>query len=169
MTTCRSNHSLPRLASMEALALILVPSIATVPNLPKPARAAEQQYLREQVTERVLRIDAEPRDRGMVRAVLRAQDAKRDVSDAHPLDLPRGPHSLAVRIDQQPEQHLRVIPRRACPTATPVPLQRAGVKRIDGLQHEPRQMIRRKPLPHVNRQQHRLITQHWTIRLGHAT
>jgi hypothetical protein len=35
-----SNHSLPRLASIEAFAGILVPSIATVPNLPKPAFAA---------------------------------------------------------------------------------------------------------------------------------
>jgi hypothetical protein len=36
----RSNHSLPWLASIEAFAAILVPSIATVPNRPKPASAA---------------------------------------------------------------------------------------------------------------------------------
>jgi hypothetical protein len=29
-------------------------------------------------------------------------------------------------------------------------------------------MISRQPLPHIHGQQHRLITQHRTIRLGHA-
>ncbi|MFE3003059.1 hypothetical protein ACFXG4_49970 [Nocardia sp. NPDC059246] len=38
--TCRSNHFLPRLASIEAFAAIFVPSIATVPNRHKPALAA---------------------------------------------------------------------------------------------------------------------------------
>jgi len=135
----------------------------------QPGATGDHQNLGEQAGEPVLALRAEPRDRRMVRNVLRAQDTKRDVRATQPLELTRRAHSMAVAIDQQAQQHSRVIPRRACPTATPVPLQRAGVKRIDGLQHEPRQMIRRKPLPHVNRQQHRLITQHWTIRLGHAT
>jgi len=137
----------------------------------EPAQACSRgnhQHLREQAAERLLRLGAEPGDRGVVRAVLSGQDPERHIGAAHPLDLPRGPHALAVGIDQQPKQHPRVVPRRASPTTAPGPLQRGRIEFLDGLQHEPHQMIRRQPFAHVHWQQHRLITKHETIRLGHG-
>ena len=80
LAACWSNHSRPRLASIEAFAAILVPSIATVPNLPNPARAAIINTCANKSVNDLLRVDAEPGDRGVVRAVLGAQHPERHVA-----------------------------------------------------------------------------------------
>ena len=49
--------------------------------------AGDHQNLGKQADERVLALRAEPRDRRMVRNVLRAQDTKRYVGATQPLDL----------------------------------------------------------------------------------
>jgi hypothetical protein len=135
----------------------------------QPRLGSDHQHLREQVLEHFLRVCPEPGDRRVVRAILGTQDPKRHVGEAHPLDLPRRSHALAVGVDQQRKQHPRVITRGAgaTPTAS-CPLQPRGVKNLDGLQHKPHQMVRREPLPKIHRQQHRLITQHRAIRLSHT-
>ena len=135
----------------------------------QPGSGGDHQDLREQVRERVLGIGAEPGDRGVVRAVLGAQHPERHVSETHPFDRPRGPHPLAVGVDQQSQQHSRVVAGSTGPATTPGAFQSRDVESLDGLQHEPDQVILRKPLSHVHRQQHRLIPEHRAIRLGHAT
>ena len=61
--------------------------------------------------------------------------------------------------------HRTTLYWRLDPTTT---LELADVQDIDGVQDEPDQVIAWQPLPHVHWQQHRLITQHGTIGLGHA-
>lgn len=50
-------------------------------------RRGDQQHLRERIGERLGRLGPEPRDRGVIRAVLSAQHPERDVGAAQPLDL----------------------------------------------------------------------------------
>jgi hypothetical protein len=133
----------------------------------QPGTASDHQHLAEQISEHVLVPRTEPRDRRVIGNVLRAQDTKRDVRVTQPLDLTRGPHPVAVRVDQQTQQDPRVIPSSTGTTPTTT-LELADVQDIDGIEDEPDQVIARQPVPHIHRQQHRLVTQHRTIRLGHA-
>jgi len=86
---------------------------------PTQARlGSDHQHLREQVGERISCLSPESGDRCVVGSVLSTQHPKRHVSDAHPLDLSRRPHTLAVRVDQQSQQHSRVVARSTSATAT---------------------------------------------------
>jgi len=129
--------------------------------------SCHQQHLLEQAGERVLALDAEPRDRAMVRDVLSTQHSERHIGRAQPLDLTRGADATAVGIDEKAEQHLRVIPSSADPTPATTPIEIARIKNLDCVQQEPHQVIGGQPLPHVRRQQKRLIPQHRSIRLRH--
>jgi hypothetical protein len=95
--------------------------------------------------------------------VLCAQNPKRDIGDAHALDLARGWRALAIGVDQQRNEHSRVETRRACPAQATMLLQRGHVEFVDSVEHEPGQVILGKPVTHVDRQQHQLITQHGTV------
>lgn len=135
------------------------------PAQPRPG--SDHQHLGEQVGERRLRLSAESGHGGVVGTVLGTQHPERHIGDARSFDLPRRSHPLAVGVDQKPEQHPWVVARGARSTATPRLLQRRGVERFDRLEHEPHQVIRRKPLPHIHRQKHRLVPKHRTEELGH--
>ena len=166
--TCWSSHSWPRLASIDAFAGILVPSIATVPRSRQPCGARDFEHLGEQGPESTLVPGAEPRDRRVIGTVLGAQNTESHIGQAPALDLPRRPHPQAVRIDQQSQQHVRVIARRPSATHPPAGVKTTGVQRIDRFQQEPHHVIRRQPLPHIRRHQKRLIPQHPAIRLSHT-
>jgi hypothetical protein len=131
--------------------------------------AATSSIWGEQRLESILVLGAEPRDRRVIWPVLGAEHTEGHISQAPALDLPRGPHALAVRIDQQGQQHVRVIARRPGTAHTPADVKSTGIQRLDRLQQEPHHVIRGQPLPHVRRHQERLITLNQTIRLGHTT
>ena len=133
----------------------------------QPGATGDHQNLGEQAGEPVLALRAEPRDRRMVRNVLRAQDTKRDVRATQPLELTRRAHSMAVAIDQQAQQHSRVITGSTDPAPTSASLKLADVQDIDGVKDEPDEVILRQPLSHVRWQQKGLITQHRTESLRH--
>ena len=55
----------------------------------QPSLTSDHQDLAEQIGEHVLVLCPEPRDRRVIRNVLRAQNTKRDIRMAQPLDLTR--------------------------------------------------------------------------------
>ena len=128
----------------------------------------DQQHLGEQRSEGVLAVRAEPRDRAVVGDVLGAQHPERHIRGAQPLDLTRGPHPAAVGVHQQTQQHPGVIPGRAHAAEAAASVERAGIHRVQGVQQEPHQVIRREPLTHIRGQEKRLVTQHRTVRVGHT-
>jgi hypothetical protein len=138
------------------------------PQPHQPGRGRHLQDLAERRGERLLVLGPEPGDRGVVRNVLGAHHPEGDVGQTPTLDLPGRPHALAVRVDQQGQQHVRVIASRPGPTQTPTSVEGTGIQRFHRLQHEPHDMIRGQPVPHVQRQQERLITLDRTVRLGHT-
>lgn len=137
-------------------------------ELRQTGTTSDQQNLREQPPERVLTLGTEPGDRAVVRHVLGAQHTERHIGRAQAFNLARGTDTPTIRIDQQAQQHPRVIAGCAHPTTAPTPIELAGIERLDGLQQKPNEMIVRQSLPHVRRQKKHLVTQHWTISLGHA-
>jgi hypothetical protein len=76
---------------------------------------------------------------------------------------------VAVGVDQQAQHHPRVIASSTDPASTSAPFELADINSINGVDDEPDEMITWQPAPHVRRQKKGLITQHRTIRLGHAT
>jgi hypothetical protein len=65
---------------------------------------------------------------------------------------------MAVGVEQHRDQHRRVIRRPAMPIG-PIPgTKPRQIQLIDHVDHEPHQMIRRQPIPHIRRQQEHLPT-----------
>ena len=157
-----------RFASFDAFAPTLVPSSATDPDLPHAQPRAQQQHLREQGRGRLGELLPEPGDRHVVGHVPGADHPERHVLLAQPLDPPRGRHPVRVRPDQQRQHHVRVIARRPRP-ARPAPrVERRGIQPPHRLDHQPHRVPRRQPLPHVRREQERLITVNRAVPLRHT-
>ncbi len=78
----------------------------------------QPQHLREQALELLGMLGPETGDRGVVRSVLAAQHPERDVIDAETFNSPRGPFTDRVGVDQQRQQHVRVIPLPPDPAGT---------------------------------------------------
>lgn len=104
-----------------------MPSIATVPNLAGP-RAAIINTCENKSLNELLRINAEPGDRGMVGPIL-AQSTRKATSVTHNSQSVARTALLGSRVDQQPKQHSMVVaggtrcrpatgqfPRRWCPS-----------------------------------------------------
>ena len=74
------------------------------------------------------------------------------------LDRPRGPHPRRKPIQDQRHHHRRLI-RRPAMTIHPVGrIERPKIQAPDRVNHKPRQMIRRNPIPDIRRQQKPLLT-----------
>ena len=119
---------------------------------------AQRQHLAEQAGDRVLMALDEPRDRRVIGPLLRRQDAESDVFLARPLDLPRGPRPARVRVEQQRHHHRRVIRRPAAPVLPIGGIERVQIHLLDSVDHEPREVLIRQPLPDVRRHQKRLLS-----------
>jgi hypothetical protein len=92
--------------------------------LDQTAARAERQDLAEQPGDRRLVADAEARDRGVIRRLVGADHAKRDVVMAAALNRPRGPHPDRVGVDKHGHHHRRIVR-----SATPPVLAIAHMKR----------------------------------------
>jgi hypothetical protein len=100
----------------------------------------------------------EPGDRRVIGPLLRRDHPERHVLDARPLDHPRGPRSTRIRVEQQRQHHRRLIGRPAAPVLAVGRIERRHIDPLDGIDHEPREVFLRQPIPDVRRQQERLLT-----------
>ena len=82
---------------------------------------------------------------------------ERHILHARPLDRPRRPHPARIPIQQQGDHHRRVIRPPADPVSAIRAIERAQIHARDRVQHEPREVPLRQPIPHIRRQQKRLI------------
>ena len=97
------------------------------------------------------------RDRRVIRREVRRDHPKRNVLTAAPLDRARRPLTDRVGVDGQRDHHLR-IERRATPTVRSISREeRRQVHRVDGVQHEPGEVLGRQPIPQARRQQQLLL------------
>ena len=80
------------------------------------------------------------------------------VAHAPLLDHPAGPLALAVPIQQQRHHHLRVERRPAVPIGTVAAAELTEIQGGHRVQDHEHQIVFGQPLPHVHRQQQRLIT-----------
>ena len=156
-----------RFASFDAFAAILVPSRATVPDRPMPSRAHRTSTCANSAAAGSGELLPEPGDRHVVRQVPGADHPERHVLLAQPLDPPRGGDPVRVRPDQKGHHHVRVVPCRPRPARPPPRVERRGIQQPHRLDHQPRHVPRRQPVPHVRRKKKRLIPVDRTVTLRH--
>jgi hypothetical protein len=93
----------------------------------------------------------------VIRRLIGRDHPHRDIVVAAPLDPPRRPLADRVGVDQQRHHHRRIV-RRAPPAVLAIALKERGeVHRFDGIEHKPREVILRQPLPQARRQQQLLL------------
>jgi hypothetical protein len=95
------------------------------------------------------------RDCRMIRRPIGGNHPKRHAIDAAVLDLVRRPHPLPVRVAHHRGHHRRVIRRLTMPIAAIGPIERGQIQLLERIEHKPRQMADRQPLPQGQRQQSR--------------
>ena len=128
------------------------------PRLHQPALITQPQHLTKQVSQRALVTHNEAGDRGMVRHRVAGNHPIGHVLATVTFDRPRGAHVGRERVQHQRHHHRRLV-RRPTVTVRPIGgIERPKVHVLHGVDHKPRQVIRRKPIPHVQRQQKPLLT-----------
>ena len=113
--------------------------------------ARQSQHLHEQPLDLLEKPPPERRDRVVVGMLVRRDEAERHRIIGRPLQLAARKHPRRIAINQNAQQHLRVIRRRT--GAAIAAAHRPKVQPLDHLHNEPRQMLLRKPLVHRRRQQ----------------
>ena len=128
------------------------------PRLHQPSLSAQPQHLAKQSRQRQLVTANEPRDRHMIRNQVPRDHPVGHMLTTMTLDRPRGPHPRRKPIQDQRQHHRRLI-RRPAMTIRPVGrIERPKIQAPDRVNHKPRQMIRRNPIPDIRRQQKTLLT-----------
>jgi len=123
------------------------------PDLGQPGPRAEDQDLAEQPGHRRLVALDEPRDRRVIRPLLRGDDAEGDVLDARPLDDSRGSNPARVGVEQQRDHHRRLVGRAALAIDPVGRIKRPQIHLLDRGQHEPCQVVLRQPVADIGRHQ----------------
>jgi hypothetical protein len=100
----------------------------------------------------------EPGDGRMIGAQAASDHPVRDVAHAPLLDHPAGPLALGIGVEEQRHHHLRVERRPAVPIGPVAAVEPGQVQSGHRVQHHIHQIVLGQPLPHVHRQQQRLIT-----------
>jgi len=72
------------------------------------------------------------------------------------------------RIDEQRQQHARVIAAAAPPAQLGQPVKPGGIQPLDRLDQEPHQVLIVQPVDHAGRQQELLLPVHRPVRLRHT-
>ena len=138
------------------------------PGFTNPRLITQPQHLAEQVSQRALMTNYEPSDRGVIRHHIAGNHPIGHILATVTLDRPRRPHIGRERIQHQPHHHRRLI-RRPAVTIRPIrAIERRHIHLTHGIDHEPRQMIPRQPIPHVRRQQEPLLTTTFNEVLRHT-
>ena len=137
---------------------------------PRPHQSClrtQPQHRGEQVRQRLLVTNLEPRDGRVIRYVIGGNHPVGDVLTAVTLDRSGGPHICAIRVEHEAHHHRRVIRRPPMPVRSIGSEERVEIEPSDGLKHEPREMILRQPIPQRRRQQKGLLTNTINEVLGH--
>ena len=138
------------------------------PRLDQPRLVAQLEHLAEQLRQRLLVAADEPRHSHMIGNQVPSDHAKSNMLPAMTLDRARGTHPGRER-EQDHRHHQRRLIRRPAVTVSPIGgIERRQIHLLDGIDHEPRQMIRPEPIPHVRRQQKPLLTTTLNEVLRHA-
>ena len=101
--------------------------------------ARQQQHLNEQRLDLLEKPSPERRDRVVVGMIVGRDEAERHRVIGRPLQLAARKHARRIAVNQNAQQHARVIRRRA--GAAIAPAHRAQVEPVDHLHHEARQML----------------------------
>ena len=127
-------------------------------DIDQPRLRAEREHLAKQPGERRLVALTEARDGRVIRRLVHADHARRDVLHAAPLDPPRRPLPDRIGVEQQRHHHRRIV-RRPTMTIRPIGgIERRQVELAHSVDHEPREMPFRQPFPQARRQQQLLLT-----------
>ena len=120
-------------------------------ELQHPGFPGQQQHLDEQPFDPVEKTPPERGDGIVVGMIVGRDEAESDRIIGRALQLAARKHPRGVAVDQKPQQHARVIGRRA--RAAIGLHERREVQLLDHLDHEARQMPLGKPFLHRRRQQ----------------
>ena len=152
----------PVVAHRLALARVrshLRPVDRQLPQPRQPQLLRQTDHLHEQRLEILQMPTPELAQRPMLRKTARRQHPEPHVLFQLPRDPPRREHPRRVPVEQHLHHHPRVIRR----VATPVPLvrrvERRQVQTVHQIAHVVRQVTLGQPLPHIRRQQQRLLRQ----------
>ena len=138
------------------------------PRPHQPSLITQPEHLAEQVSQRVLVTNNEPRDRGVIRHHIPHNHPIRHILATATLDRPRGAQIARKRIQHQ-HHHQRRLIRRPTVTIRPIrTIKRRQIQLRHRIDHEPRQMIRRQPIPDVRRQQEPLLPMTFNEVLRHT-
>ena len=117
----------------------------------RPISRASSSTSHEQPLDLPQKAPPERSDRVVVGMIVRRDEAERHRIIRRPLQLAARKHAGRIAIDHNAQQQRRVIRRRT--RAAVAARHRRQVQPRDHLDHEPRQVILRKPLVHPRRQQ----------------
>ena len=139
------------------------------PERAQTSPRTEPEDLAEQVGERRLVLGAEASDRGMVGPLVRRDDPVGDVALAQAFD--PSARALPGRIGVQEQRHhqRRVVGGCAPAVITVARVDRGEVDLLDHVENEPRQVVRRQPVPQRRWHQVLLIALDGPEVLAHAT
>jgi hypothetical protein len=137
-------------------------------TLEQPGAVTQPQYLTEQLSQRVLMPTDEPRDRGVISNKVPHDHPIGHVLTTMPLNRPRRTHIRRKRIQDQRHHHRRLIGRATVTISPIVGIELLQLHLGDRVNHKPRQMIGRQPLPHIGRKQQPLLTTTLNEVLRHA-
>ena len=124
----------------------------------QPRVRAQRQDLAEQRTQRLLMAINEPRDGGVIGALMGGDDATRDVFYARALKRARRAHTTRPAVQQQRDHHRRLIRGAPASVSAVCRIKRVDVHHRHRVDDKPRQVIIRQPIADIRRHQKRLIT-----------
>ena len=127
------------------------------PRRHEPLDDTQTQHLGEQLGDRRLVTAAKPSQRRMIRTLIPGQHPECHVLDQASLDPATRTLTHAIRVDQHPQHHRRVIARTAPAVVAQIRIEPREIQLTDHVEHEPGQMIRRQPLRHRGRHQEHLV------------
>ncbi len=113
--------------------------------------ARQQQHLNEQPLDLLEKPPPERRDRVVVGMIVGRDKTERHRVIGRPLQLAARKHACRITINQNAQQHSRMIRRRAGAAITAA--HRAKVEPVDHLHNEASQILLRQPLVNRRRQQ----------------
>ena len=134
----------------------------------QPRSGAQSQHGTEQLVERLLVTADEPGDRRVIRHLVTGDDPVGDVLTAASLDPARRPLIRRIGEQDKAHHHRRLVGGAAMTVRAIGRVERLQVEPADCVDHEPRQMILRQPIPQRRRQKKRLLTITIDEVLGHA-
>jgi hypothetical protein len=160
----------PKLSALWRLVLawILVPSRLTWREPQQLQLAGQLQQLHEQRLQLRKEAPAEGGNGVVVRVGVGGEIPEGHRVVGGPFDLPAGKHAGGIAVEQQRQQHPRMVRLGA---ATPVGrLQRTQVQVLHRVGHKPRQVVFRKPLLHRRwEQKRRLAIRHDETTAHHSS